>query len=170
MAWSSLSTTMAMIGFVSVVAAGGYILYAEDGVERSKRMCQPIRDVRDYSFSYMGLLHEGVYGNSRIYPKLINFFHSNICVNYGARYAFGEIPSKIYASKDAIREKLLFLYQFTKDDVNTFFSVGDSNNVDWLDEDQVNGLLIEFLQFKGVAPISPPTGEDVLQKEKRAVL
>ena len=165
MAWSSLSSAMAMIGFVGVFAAGTYVLYAEDGVERSKRMCQPIRDVRDYSFSYMGLLHEEVYSNSRIYPKLINFFHSNICVNYGARYAFGEVPSKIYLSKDAVREKLLFLYQFTKDDVNTFFNVGDGYGIDWLDEGQVNDLLMEFLQFKGVTPISPVGGEPNQNKE-----
>lgn len=148
MAWNALGTTMAMIGFLGVVGGAGYVISSTDPVERSERLCKPIRDVRDLSYKYMGLLHSDVESSTKLYPRGIDYLHNEVCVKYGASYFFGKEAAEIYRHKDMFSERLKRLGTLSKDEVSLILMTGEDSGIDWRSELETNSLLNEYMVYR----------------------
>lgn len=147
MAWNSLSTTLAMTGFISVIGFSIYVTSPSDQLERSERMCQTTtRDVRDFSIQFFGLVDKKQAGKIDLFLDLTDYLHTDICANYGARFFWPDVADE-YIAYDAFRESL-YDYSLTPSEINFVMNKGKSVGVDWQDSADTEGFLKEYLEYR----------------------
>lgn len=153
MAWNSLSTTAAMLGFLGVVGYSSYVANADTKLDKAERMCQPIRDIRDYSYRLFNVVDTEKEGQRKIFPQLDNYIHNDICTKYGVKYFWGADTAKLYGSYDHFREKL-YKYHLSKDEISFVMQKGKELGVNWESDLDTSNFLNEYLQYRsnGGAP------------------
>lgn len=147
MAWNSLSTTFAMVGFLGVVGYSVYAANADTPLDKAERMCQPIRDVRDLSYDLFNIADSDRNGKRSIFAKLDNYLHTDICSDYGVKYFWGEQTSKLYDAYDHFREEL-YKYHLSKKEITFVMQKGKSLGVNWMSKQDTDSFLNEYMQYK----------------------
>jgi hypothetical protein len=159
MAWSALGTTFAMVGFLGVVGYGGYVLSENDDVKRSERLCQPVRDIRDFSLSAFNLIDREKEGKIKLFLQLDDYIHTDVCANYGARFFFGDQAADTYISYDHFRESL-YKIPLSKAEISFVLQTGWDSSIDWNSDMETKALLSEYLEFKKLTGGAPTVLEE----------
>lgn len=150
MAWGALGTTMAMVGFLGVVGSAGYVLQPTDNAVRVERMCKPIRTISDYSYKYIERVNPSVYESTSLFPRGVEYAHTDICVGKVASYFFGNESAEKYRHKDAFFSSLKSDPRMGPADIELIVSTGGKYAVDWSNERETSLLLREYLEYKSL--------------------
>ena len=147
MSWNALTTTLAFTGFIAVFGSAAYVMQPEEPELRAKRLCEPVRDVRDSMLSFFGVADIDRVGEHKLYLELNDYIHTDICTEYGIRWFWGAEIAQLHKDQDKFRESL-YTVGLTPDEIDSVIDKGYEIGIDWSDEAQTQALLNDYLEYK----------------------